>query len=215
MRAYKYVDIEHAENLARGILKIGSFSSFSKLEGHRVDSLEGTVERNIEYMNINSDDNNREKFNILMQLGFTDSSIFGKKIENMTISNFSSISRIADQYCFCMSSKKENEYLCSEKPQAIFEITGVHCLAAEIAKHGTLFTGRWSARRVSYFDRRKNIANLEDMKNFYPDPFIKDCSFSAENEKRIIWEPSSSSEYLDAFLTNENPQIGQLLRRVG
>jgi len=204
MRAYKFVDLEHADAVERGCLKIGTLSSYAGLEGEKKDDREGVLIRKVSSLRISDSQNDPAGVNIAAQIGI----VLGNG-SDVRITNCSSELRHPNVYCFCMSSSSKNLRLAGERHQAVFEIKGVHSLAYILHKQNADRLKYALVKRVQYQSREVEVSAFSPE---YPDPFVKDVSYTDEDEVRIIWSAPTSP--IEPFITPESFMVANLLRRI-
>lgn len=204
MRAYKYVDIEFADAVASGSLRIGTFESYGALEGVRRDDGEGVLQRTLNY---HIGDTNTDSVGVRAAASV---GICLENSQNVIFRKVRSILTIPPLYCFCMSRRLDNMHLMAERPQAVFEVTGVKSLAHAVM---SLYPDRLIGFRAGNVTYKSRIVDALLDQTSGPEPFVKSEQFAQECEIRIIWQPDPGASP-EAFVTDKNLAIANFLRRV-
>lgn len=202
---YKYVDLGHAESVAKGALRIGTFQSYVDLE-ERHDAEEGIIRYDpgsVTFGDVHENQLEREAF-----------ASFGLHIETAHIDwRVPMIKRIPPVYCLCFSSDSDNALLQSAKPQAIFMIDKIADFLDAITSEYRLGVGY--AADVEYKSRRVTTP-AEALR--VPDPFTKNPSradgypFHKEKEFRFIWP--SGNQNIAPFIGTPNARVAAFLTRI-
>jgi len=165
MQAYKYVDLEHAESVASGSLRIGTLASYADLEGSRADPWDGCLVRTAEAGHILDTDVPADR-ELAAQFGFN---VTGSG--RATFENINFFLGFASIFCFCMSDRPKNAHLMKGRPQAVYEVPDCAALAdAVLRQHAWLMT---EAKVGCVVYERRHIPLREGL-GPVPDPFIKD-----------------------------------------
>lgn len=203
MRAFKYVDLEHADAVARGSLRIGTFESYSRLETSRRDNAEGTDTRHVPSYRVADSRKSDDGVERLKELG-----IIVENSRDLIIEDYTSTYVCPPVYCLCLSNSK-NDYLSQEKPQAIFLVKSVIILSQLLRENNKEVLGY---PRVSKVEYRPLTLDWMDDRPFKASPFVKDLAFKSEDECRICWESRNSS--VNEFITFEDKKIADLFERI-
>jgi len=203
LRAFKYVDPEHADAVARGSLRLGTLSGYADLESARADPWDGAILGLTTPGEVLDSDNPRDRAS-LAKFGCT--SADGVRVRFQGINFFQGY---APTFCFCMSDSSDNAHLLAGQSQAIFEISDYGVLAQAILNQHAYLMSEFQAGPVAYGCRSKPIREAADL---YPDPMAKDERFGAEREIRAIFRPRIDG--ITAFNTRPNGAIAALLRRI-
>lgn len=188
---YKYVDLDHADSVARGSVKIGTLWGYRELEGKRKDTGENTIP--IEFLESDVLDLRNPQHRVLLRaMGLEIPDDF----EDFTIvTNGAAINIVGqDFFTSCFSKAPDNICLLEERRQAIFEIADLKSWVRRVC-HLYPVLGPARAAEVRYQDRAN--VNLVGGR-MQPSPFIKPHQYIDEQEVRVIW------------FVNENTPMGRL-----
>ena len=197
--AYKLVDEQHAEFVAEGSFRIGTLSSFGKLEDlKRRDGWEGHVFWSLPDEQVTG------------KIGLID---FGTGTGNFT--DCAMVMSIQDMYCLCLTLERDNGAML-ENPQAQFRIADVAALAQRLTDENPRLGQTWGCKPVTYEERLMQGARNQAAQ---PDPFIKSPWFAHEQEYRIVWPDADRARQPDGtfdltvFNTAPSKAISRLVER--
>lgn len=179
MKGYKHVPPRYAAAFQAGTtFVVGTYSYYRGLEGSRGDSLEGSVRREVNHIEIDREeiDANAEAF-----------AAMGIKLTNVGRFQGSGLQhnlRLRDQYIFCCSAEPDDRYL---KDHSLFEIADLREFAAHLTAARRDILSGFEVRPVRY---APVIGDPFAGQTLLPDPFVKGEEFSAEQELRIVWQSS-------------------------
>lgn len=204
-KAWKIVDAEYADAVAKGILKIGTLAGYAAIENGRADAMEGRLDIHVD---LEPDDPGHAEKMKRLEWAFGG----GESANNIRITNTVLHEEAEGCWAFCMT-----EVGCTfdpdetKKPKAIFEISDVLRLA------GLLREGMgWQVREaysgpVTYEPR---VLDLRDALDAGPHPFFKDTFFSPEREVRIVMPPAEGVVADGPRFTGANSRIASLFTRL-
>lgn len=202
IKAYKYVDLEHADAVARGSLKIGTLAGYAELEGPRADEADGALSRTFGDWTCSEED-----AQIIDKVGALPFSV----APGASIKGIEFIEQTPPVFCFCASRKRNDRVMMAEKKQAVFEISDFMRFCIEIFKGSPRKFRSLEINFVEYRSRRVSAhLDLSSRAN----PFIKDSSYSNENEIRAVLEPKPLAE-VETFITNPSWFVQRFISRVG
>jgi hypothetical protein len=201
--AWKYVDLEHADAVAAGSLRIGTLSGYSALENGRADSNEGVVRLGMDGVRSDLPDHRRALERVgLVGAGRPDPQI---RFHDLTLSH-----RAPPWYAFCMARKGCTYTPPNHKQQALFEIVDLTMFAAKLAN---IFSQKFSRMGISNVEYARIDFEFSDPLAPMPDPFVKHPDFRVEEEVRVVFAPRDE-HVPEPFNTSRNPVIASHIRRI-
>lgn len=199
-RAWKFVDLEHADAVGSGSIKIGTLASYAQIENGRADQLDGAVT-----FNVNLSGGVPEHRAAAARIGF-----HGLQ-EGMGMSECFVTQKAQPANAFCMSAIGCRHDPTPDRAKAVFEINTLLLqwhLSRKLAEQFSYIM--WGP--VSYEPRIIDaLANAGQG----PDPFIKDPKFEAEQEIRMYFHPRSGRPLPGTIVTGADPAIAACIKRIG
>lgn len=191
--AWKLVDTVHADAVAAGSLRIGTFASYAELEGSRGDQFDGAIDVAARSLHFGVPEHERA----MDRLGFRAGMILGSRF----------VYRPPQCYVFCMSEVGCTHVPEPPKPRTMFEVADLVGLAnLLVATNPEHLAGPWGIDRVRY--KRIHYDALEAFPD--PDPFVKDTEYSVEQEIRVLFVPREG-QGREGFTTLRNEAVAPFL----
>lgn len=203
---YKYVDIEHADAIANGSLKIGTLGGYADLDDlTRQDGAEGTAYHRINGIQFTGQD--EQGINAALSVNLDVSSSPNATI---TIQGCGGYQVTPPAYCFCLSTVPDSASLLGTRQQAVFEIVDTFRLAQVLRTKHAAKLGSIRYGLIQYTGRLVQDYQLADR---VPAWLRKDASFSQDREFRVVFFPVEgvSPEW---FITPQDPEIAAFFRRI-
>lgn len=197
--AYKHVKHEFAERFETGTeIALGTFSTYRKGEGDRVDPLEGRFLFHQIGSRLIKNSDMPENRRILSNMGI---SAIGCR--NLTVSDNLYEIEQRDDYLFCASSEPD---FSRSDTDAIFKIRCLHKFAAALIIDNPKLLGKTVAGPVRYGAKSADVTD----RGVGPDPFLKSPRLSFERELRVIIERLAGPDWM----TVSSPSAQNLIKRV-
>ncbi len=193
---YKFIEPPYADSFAQGVVRIGTFRGYAEIDNARADKGEATFVHLVDRATFTAGNpwNAKLGFDIRDQAKiFVDG---GQYIE-----------RAPDMYCFCASKSKLSApkfphvvFQISDYPEFIRTLMDQNFL--KLGPSGHLGEVRYLPRSGAYDDPTPGQA----------DPFVKETSFSWEDEFRTVWDQHSGDP--KPFLTVADPKLAAFIKRL-
>lgn len=184
VRAFKYVKPVDAHYLENESIFLGTFARYGELETLR-DPDEGTIRATGQVSVINGADptsrlatRRAERHHV--HIAKSDS------VRNISL-NITSVDQAPPCAVFCLARRPTNAHLEALGLTCVWEIPDVRALAEFVWQSYPHILGRPSARMVRYSSRQVDLDAQVS-----PSPFVKDRSYSPEEEYRIAWPTSAA-----------------------
>jgi hypothetical protein len=206
MRAWKYVDADHADRVAEGSIKLGTCSSYAEIENGRADMLDSSILVQSGMLNLE----NPEHLEAAQRHGFVSSEANSSQFNNAFMQDIVLIHRSAPHYAFCMSTPGTPPFS-PVKPQALFAVLGVKTMCQRLIEMNHSQLELYRAERVEYqnveFSAMGPVAPP-------PNPFVKHLMFEPEREIRVVFKPRQPGVEIQPIFTDPDPHLACLLRRI-
>jgi hypothetical protein len=204
-KLFKYVPEQFAQAFASGVVRIGTFSSYSALEGARRDEAEGIVAQTYSASFTGMSEREPEKVAALWEMGI---GVSGCKFGHYSVTKSD---QPPDLYCLCFSTAP-TPHLEAAKGCALFEIIKPAAFVRRLSKLNQEKLGNLHTGMVRYLE--KVVPYIKDLP-VLPNPLVKDTSFREEAEFRFIWEPYERVMSLPVIDTPTDEYLASCVRRIG
>jgi hypothetical protein len=203
MKAWKIVDLEHADIVASGSLLIGNLRRYAALENGRADDLDGALVIQTRHLFSGAEHQRALWRRITGDMVHPEADIV---LDHCTV-----VEHSPPVWSFCMTRVGCEYDPMQGLPKAIFEISDVARLAFSVFKTQPLRIHRSIIGQVSYQPRK---IEQDEVWGYSASPFIKDPKFAGEKEIRIVFLPRAGFPCAESIVTRPNAEIASLLRRV-
>lgn len=209
-KAYKFVDLAYADDVAQGALKIGTLRSYANLEALRKDSNDGAKQVNLPHFLSDRPEEIASFSQKMGPFGFG----FGKDTQFLSFDNNIFRHEYQNCFCFCMSRSQSWPPVIERDSQALFEISNIRTLTqifvSEIKEHiQSAFIGNITYEPQSHLNISSDLT---------PSPWTKDSIFDWENEVRIIMDPDRNMykdpENIEPIFIKPHSEIAALFTRI-
>ncbi len=208
MRGWKQVDQADAHYLEAGSLKLGTWDDYRTLENGRGDEYDASV---VVHSGVISG-HGPGAYEAFRRLGHTDAearSMTAPHVHYLGEMN-RTITTVSPMYAFCVAEVGCDYDPSPAVPKAIFEVAGLHTLAARLRELHPDRLGRHLIRRVAYAKVEIQAQSTEAIPR--PSPFLKGQKFSVEREIRLVFLPVKRGP-ISTLYTTADKQVEALLRR--
>lgn len=200
VKAWKQVDLCHAESVAGGSVLIGRLKDFATIENGRADRSDGSLILDSGFLSSDVPEHSA----VMERLGTR------RMAGHVTMTDCIIETAPYPTYAFCMSRPGCRHDPSPSTPKAIFEISDIYRFAIALARAAP---SRFETGAIGVVDYDLRPIKALDWKNEAPDPFRKRPEFAVEQEVRIAFTARQGSPY-ETLKLPPNRELAAMLKRI-